>query len=662
MDQILIFNFCSIPIYLIILFTTFVRKTTKGTVNKLFLWLIFISLSTCLIDLIADGYGPFLPLSKPMLIAVTIANYVYFALRNAIPLLYLFFLLEHVRMHALIKNTYSRLILSIPYFFVLVVLFTNPVHNLAFTVTSDVGYARGPLLYVFYAISIGYSLAGVILLIVNYKLLRFVRFFALISMYLLSFIGIAIQLFYSNVLIEIFATSIAFLFVILVVLRPEEITDMNVGLPSWKAYQEELYKLSRLRNPKKHPVTINVVRFVNASQVRDFMGESKFYEYMVEIANIIENHRQRNKILSEMYYEVPGTLYFILENPTKVSSKKTVDLIKMNEMYAEVSDEIRKYTQEFENSGVYLKPKMCSISYPDDIEHVEDIITLGHVFHTMMPADVGYISASDLVQTERYKIESDMNGILNNAIHSKSFEMYYQPIFNFEDGAFRSAEALIRLKHPRYGYISPSVFIPAAEKLGLILAIGDFVLETVFEFVSKHDLKSMGLKYVEINLSVGQCFQMDLVDKIRKLQEKYNVDPATINFEITETFYNDVDNSALNNIRRLVEMGYSFSLDDYGTGYSSIQRIMKLPLSITKLDKSLIDELGTPQGDAIVRNTISMMKDINKKVLAEGVEQASQLELLQEMGCDYIQGFHFSKPLPGEEFVDFLRKRHEANN
>jgi len=143
MEKILIFNFCSIPIYLIILFTTFVRKTTKGIVNKLFLWLIFISLSTCLIDLIADGYTSFLPLSKPMLILVSISNYLYFALRNVIPLVYLFFLLEHVRMHAMIKNRYSRLLISIPYFVILLVLFTNPFHNLAFTITSEKGYERG---------------------------------------------------------------------------------------------------------------------------------------------------------------------------------------------------------------------------------------------------------------------------------------------------------------------------------------------------------------------------------------------------------------------------------------------------------------------------------------------------------------------------------------
>ena len=116
-----------------------------------------------------------------------------------------------------------------------------------------------------------------------------------------------------------------------------------------------------------------------------------------------------------------------------------------------------------------------------------------------------------------------------------------------------------------------------------------------------------------------------------------------------------IGNVAEKNIQRLVEMGYSFSLDDYGTGYSNMKRVVTLPLRIIKLDKSLIDEMKTPTGRSVIRSVIQMMKDIHKELVAEGVETKEDLDMLQDMGCDLIQGFYFSKPLPVSEFLSFLR-------
>jgi EAL domain-containing protein (putative c-di-GMP-specific phosphodiesterase class I) len=191
--------------------------------------------------------------------------------------------------------------------------------------------------------------------------------------------------------------------------------------------------------------------------------------------------------------------------------------------------------------------------------------------------------------------------------------------------------------------------------MGLILPIGEFVLETVFKFISHTDINSLGLECIDVNLSVAQCLQKNLPEKIRELQEKYSVDPAQVNFEITETTYDDIGNVAERNIQELVQMGYSFSLDDYGTGYSNMKRVSRLPLKIIKIDKSLVDDMDSESGGRIIRNVITMMKDVNKKLVAEGVETEEDLRRLAELDCDYIQGFYFSRPLTEEGFVEFCR-------
>ena len=151
--------------------------------------------------------------------------------------------------------------------------------------------------------------------------------------------------------------------------------------------------------------------------------------------------------------------------------------------------------------------------------------------------------------------------------------------------------------------------------------------------------------------------QDNLANDLLEILYKYDVSPKRINLEITETAMENSYDIMMKNLNTLAREGITFSLDDYGTGFSNIQRIITMPLSIVKLDKSFIDEINNPDYQAIVINTIRMLKELNLEILSEGVEQEGQLGFLSEQNCDYIQGYYFSKPLPEEEFVRFMRER-----
>ena len=141
-----------------------------------------------------------------------------------------------------------------------------------------------------------------------------------------------------------------------------------------------------------------------------------------------------------------------------------------------------------------------------------------------------------------------------------------------------------------------------------------------------------------------------------QLQKSFNIRPSEINFEITESAYDNSSDIMAENIRKISEAGFSISLDDYGTGYSNMQRILDIPLSIVKIDKSLVDTINTKKGRTVIKNTISMMHDIDMHLVVEGIETEDVLNTLDGMGADYIQGFYFSKPLPEKEFLEFLKK------
>ncbi|MCR5092577.1 MAG: EAL domain-containing protein [Lachnospiraceae bacterium] len=642
--KILFFNYCSIPILLIILFTTFIRKATKGPVNRRFIALTIITLLNTVIDIGASDYERMLPLTQTQVYIVTFFNYLYFLFRALEPLIYLYILFLLTRSIFFFRSALARFLINLPYIYIVIALVTNPLHHLIFAISPTSGYERGPLILSFYAVGLFYILFGCSYMIMRFRVFQIDKWIALVALYVLSIIAVLIQFLDGRILIEMFATSISLLLIALLVLRPEEITDPYVGLPSWIAYQNELKKITLQHSP----VHILIMRYLNADQVRAYLGEGEYNRYISHIGRVFEEYCQEKSLYFDLYYEAPGTLYWLLDD--RISD------YNIDQELGSLEKRIDVATREFQTGGIKLDTKVCVIGYPMDLDNMNDIIHMGHEFPALIPADRRFVTASDIIGSKQYELGTNITSILNRAITSHAFTMCYQPIFSLRDRKFRSAEALIRLRDDSYGYVSPSFFIPAAESRGLIIPIGDYVLDSIFHFISENDLFSMGLQYIEINLSVAQCLQIDLPEKIFTLQTKYGVHPEEINFEITETTYRSIGGIAEENIRRLVEMGYKFSLDDYGTGYSNINRLVNLPLSIIKIDKTLVDALNTRDGSAIVRGTISMMKDIRKRVIAEGVETEEQLNSLMAMGCDYIQGFYFSKPLPQDEFLTFMKE------
>ncbi len=246
---------------------------------------------------------------------------------------------------------------------------------------------------------------------------------------------------------------------------------------------------------------------------------------------------------------------------------------------------------------------------------------------------------------------------IKDAIASERFEVHYQPIFDVQKRKFHSMEALARLNVPGYGYVSPEEFILISEQNGTIVKIGILVLEEVCRFIKECDLKSKGIEFVEVNLSVVQCMQDKICEGIKEVLEKYDIPPAMINLEITESAAAYSEELLVRNMARLSLTDITFSLDDYGSGYSNINYLVDLPFSMVKMDKYIVwASMKKVSSRRVLENTIAMFRDINLKVVAEGIEDEEMMQMVIDMGANYLQGYYFSRPLPKEKLVDCLEE------
>ena len=183
------------------------------------------------------------------------------------------------------------------------------------------------------------------------------------------------------------------------------------------------------------------------------------------------------------------------------------------------------------------------------------------------------------------------------------------------------------------------------------------VLESVCRFLQKEDITQYGLHYIEVNLSIIECMQDILPQEIGKILDKYGVSPQLLNLEITETALAQSKTILADNMHKINEMGVSFSLDDYGTGYSTITYMMTLPFKIVKIDKSILwSSFENERAMIALCASINMIKDMNMEIVVEGVESREMADRLIQLGTDYLQGYYFSKPLPEKQFIECVSK------
>jgi diguanylate cyclase (GGDEF)-like protein len=263
-----------------------------------------------------------------------------------------------------------------------------------------------------------------------------------------------------------------------------------------------------------------------------------------------------------------------------------------------------------------------------------------------------YSKSMNVALAERLSLETD----LRQAIDKGEFLLHYQPQVDIRRWEIVGVEALIRWPHPERGMVSPMSFIPLAEEIGLIDQIGQWVLRTACAQQVTWSACGLGNITIAVNLSAVQFQQAALLDTIRTIVRETGVDPARMELELTESTAMQQAENAVGTFNQLKEMGFSLSIDDFGTGYSSLAYLKRFPIDTIKIDRAFVKDLDTESEQAAIAIAIiAMAHGLKLRVLAEGVETQPQLDILRDQGCDAIQGYYFSQPLPAERVEQLIR-------
>lgn len=639
------YDIAAVVIMAVTLLSLVFRRITTGPTSRVYLSAMILVLATAVVLLCGELYDLYIAPAhaqaggapdgpSPARDALTLT---YYALRTLTAPAY-FILIATVTgtTHRLNSGNLVRFCLWTPMIAVLILVFTNPLHHLVYSYVGGV-IQRGPLSLVIYASMGYYSLLGIGWIIRWRSVLSEDEFATLLLLYPIMLSSVVIQYTCPELHIEMFITSIAMLFVSAFVIRPEKRLDSLVHAGSLQAYRDLCHQT--FITEKRHCLVY--LEIVNLERLRDLVGKDELQNVVNRVAENLTATLSANDLL----YYLRNGLFCIA--PRKTDADLALSI-------ANKTHEQGKARSDDNNESIAMTQlRTCIVRIPEDVSDIDTLNSFVRRFAYLVPnSDV--VTFSELAARDGFALEMAISGIVSRAIEQRSFEAHYQPIWCVREEKFISAEALVRLNDPEFGWIAPGLFVPEAEQNGSILDIGSILLEKICRLLGAIDFTATGLSYIEVNLSTEQCIHPGMAAELISLAQRHHVEPSRMNLEITETSPAFSQSIVGANVDKLAKAGFTFSLDDYGSGYSNTTRMLNLPFCLVKLDKSFVDNMDDPSVRTVLEKTIAMLKAIGKDVLAEGVETKDQADALIAMGVDFMQGYYYAKPLPEDEFIAFL--------
>ncbi len=631
------FDIAAIMLNLMLLLIIYIRRTypTKTCfLYKLMLWLNLIS-SSC--DLMS-AFMISSPQNYSLFFNYTV-NAAYLLSHNLTSVVFFLYVIRLIRNNDGKKS--ERILWKSVSVYITAAILTSPFTKLIFYFDENMQYCHGPLMITLYITSIGILAYTLVLFIRHKKALSDYQMATNIAFLMLLVGAVIFQAFYPSVLIESFCAAIAFLMMNVALDNPETYFYRNTYCFNQAAFSE------RVNDRISRGIGFRILAFAydDIKLFRKKYGESSYDAMIYDTIEICQKLFKQNK--------------FCLLNSDSIVINID-DCPDVNALIENLNSHLVRTITTASGETASLTVHYCILDYPSVYETSDDIIEAinSMLFDEYRNTGERLITnCTDMLDSRRR--EAQVVHQLRMAIDNDGFDVFYQPIFERETGKFISAEALVRLKQTDGDFIGPDEFIPVAENNGMVSHIGEMVFEKVCRFLSETDLSQLDLQYVEVNLSKIQLMNSADVDKLVEIAGRYNISPGMINFEITETV--DLDSNERDevncSIARLRSLGFEFSLDDYGSGYSNVSYIADMPFNIVKIDKNILWKAMNNQNHRIIlHNCISLVKCFGMKCVAEGVENDEMADLLTICGCDLFQGYLYSRPVTEDAFVKYLKE------
>ena len=459
-----------------------------------------------------------------------------------------------------------------------------------------------------------------------------------------AFIAIIVQYCHREILLSSFGNTVIIIMVYLSLQNPNDFLDTVTGIGNEAALELQL-KDALMRYQEG---TVVIVRIRQYQQMGILFGTENFNMLMAELGQ---------------YFSHLGGKFHVFR-----SDADTFAIMTDKDRYQEIVKTIEeRFSEEWkiEENHILLDYAVMIMHYPKDFKTIPEFFGIKSYLSSVASGNAGKESVIETNEQmiEGYYRQNKIEMILERALRERSIQVYYQPIYSLQEKRIVSLEALSRLFDEELGYIPPAEFIPIAEKNGDIIRIGEIVLEECCKFLSKHVLSNMslGIRSIQVNISVAQCMQQNLKEAIMPILQQYYIPSSMIVLELTESTAINAPALMEHHMKELGNAGISFALDDYGTGNSNCSYLVHFPFREVKIDKEMTwAYFNNETARIVIGNEIRTMQKLGIPMVVEGVEKLEQSEEMERLGVEYIQGYYYGKPLPEMECLRYIRNFNSA--
>jgi len=422
--------------------------------------------------------------------------------------------------------------------------------------------------------------------------------------------------------------------------------DALTNLPNKILFLDRLKQAIQIAKRHNQFIAVLFIDLDNFKEVNDSLGHDLGDKLLVEVANRMNKGLRASDSLSRL----GGDEFTVIVN----NINKIEDLSRIIQTILETFKE----PIMIRNNTLYVNMSIGISIYPNDAKEVNDL--LKHAESAMYKAKENGRNTYCFYNEDMTKKALDrilLETSLREAFKNDEMVVYYQPQVDANKDKIVGMEALVRWKHPTKGMIFPDIFIPLAESTGMIVELDRIVMKKAIRQFYIWEKDGLNPGKLSINLAIKQLESNDFLEFVKLLLDSQECNYSNIEFEVTESQIMQNPEKSIEILKEINQLGISISIDDFGTGYSSLAYLKKLPITKLKIDKSFVDNLPSDLEDvAIAKTIINLCKSLNLNVIAEGVESKEQKDFMLENGCNLIQGYYYSRPIPADEMVLLLKK------
>ena len=625
------FTLPSAMILLILVVFYFRRPRLPIRMNRTFLALLLIDALTLLADFASSRVDELYTL-YPMALCY-IANLAFFVLFLARIYAFFLFVLDVLENHQTLPAWVRRFAPAVFLISELIAL-SSPFTHAVFYMDAG-GYHRGPCYNVLYVCFFWYLAFAAWLILRHQRALPRGARNTLITAVLILVIGNVVRMLFPQLLVM----NTFFLMTILVLYLAFENPDLFLS-DRGSAFNMRAFGIGLTEWCRKDSYRLLAFVIRDYSEMRGIYGGLVMDQCIIRVSDF----------LTEAYPDCP--VFYLRNGAFAIVGEKSMDVHRLS---GEIAERFRK-PWLCGGTEILLKPAFVKAELERRDSGADQVIGklqlalegAGREEYAKDRVTPLSLHVIDRYLAQKQALELALEG------EAKGIEVYLQPLMDSGTGRLVAAEALARLRGEDGRMISPAVFIPIAEKDGSIIALGEQVLRKTCRFIRDNDIAALGLQWINVNLSPYQCMSPTLAERFKAILEEYGVAPDLIHLELTEQSIADYE-LIKTQLLALQEIGFQFALDDYGSGYSNLTRVKQFPFKNIKIDMEVVRNYFRDR-DPLLPTLVQVFKQMNFSITAEGIETKEMAEGMREIGCDYLQGFYFSQPVPMQAFLQLYAK------